>query len=46
MRIIKIKWGFYSIIDKAGKEVAVAGSWSEANRTVKKRHTNRTNITK
>ena len=36
MRIIKIKWGLYSIIDKAGKEIAVAGSWNEANRMIRK----------
>ena len=44
MRIIKIKWGLYSIINKDGKEIAVAGSWSEANRMIKKLLTNRTNI--
>ena len=36
MRIIKIKWGLYSIIDKAGKEIAVANSWSEAKKMIKK----------
>lgn len=36
MRIIKIKWGFYSIIDRAGKEIAVANSWSKANKIIKK----------
>ena len=36
MRIIKMKWGFYSIIDKAGKEIAVANSWSKANKIIKK----------
>ena len=44
MRILKIKWGLYSIIDKAGKEVAVANSWSEAKRLIQKLLTNRTNI--
>ena len=36
MRIIKIKWGLYSIVDKAGKEIAIAGSWSEARRIIRK----------
>lgn len=36
MTIRKMKWGLYSIIDKAGKEIAVASSWSEANRMIKK----------
>ena len=36
MRIIKIKWGFFSIIDKTGREIAVAGSWSEARRIIRK----------
>ena len=36
MTIRKIKWGLYSIIDKTGKEIAVAGSWSEANRIIRK----------
>ena len=44
MTIRKMKWGLYSIIDKAGREIAVAGSWSEANRMIKKLLTNRTNI--
>ena len=35
MRIIKMKWGFYSII-KDGKEIAVANSWSKANKIIKK----------
>lgn len=43
MTIRKMKWGFYSIIDKAGKEIAVANSWSEAKRLIKKLLTNRTN---
>ena len=43
MTIRKIKWGLYSIIDKTGKEVAVASSWSEAKRLIKKLLTNRTN---
>ena len=30
MTIRKMKWGLYSIIDRNGKEIAVAGSWSEA----------------
>ena len=36
MRIIKIKWGLYSIVDRAGREIAVAGSWSKANKIIKK----------
>lgn len=36
MTIRKMKWGLYVIIDKAGREIAVASSWSEANRMIKK----------
>ena len=36
MRIIKIKWGLYSIVDRAGREIAIAGSWSEARRIIRK----------
>lgn len=36
MRIIKIKYGFFSIIDKDGREIAVAGSFSEAYKILKK----------
>ena len=43
MEIKKMKWGFYSIIDKAGKEIAVANSFREAKRLIKKLLTNRTN---
>ena len=43
MKIIKMKWGLYSIIDKAGKEIAVANSFREAKRLIKKLLTNRTN---
>ena len=46
MEIKKMKWGFYSIIDKAGKEIAVANSFREAKRLIKKLLTNRTNIIK
>ena len=46
MTIRKMKWGLYAIIDKTGREIAVAGSWSEAKRLIKKLLTNRTNITK
>ena len=42
MKIIKLKWGFYSIIDQNGKEIAAASSWSKANRMIKKLLTNRT----
>ena len=44
MTIRKMKYGFFSIIDKAGREIAVASSFSEANRMIKKLLTNRTNI--
>ena len=44
MKIRKMKWGLYSILDKDGEEIAVAGSWSEACRIIKKLLTNRTNI--
>lgn len=46
MKIRKLKWGLYAIIDKTGKEIAVAGSWSEAKRLIKKLLTNHTNIIK
>ena len=46
MKIRKIKWGLFSILDRNGREIAIAGSWSEANRMIKKLLTNRTNITK
>ena len=46
MRIIKMKWGLYSIIDRNGREIAVANSWNEAKRLINKLLTNRTNITK
>ena len=36
MTIRKMKWGLYSIIDKDGREIAVANSWSEAKRLIKK----------
>ena len=36
MTIRKMKWGLYSIIDKAGREIAVDGSWSEARRMIRK----------
>ena len=36
MTIRKLKWGFFSIIDRNGKEIAVANSWSEANRIIRK----------
>ena len=46
MTIRKMKWGLYSIIDRNGREIAVAGSWSEACRIINKLLTNRTNIIK
>ena len=36
MTIRKMKWGLYGIIDKNGREIAVAGSWSEACRMIRK----------
>lgn len=44
MTIRKMKWGLYSILDRNGREIAVANSWSEAKRLIKKLLTNRTNI--
>lgn len=46
MKIKKIKYGFFSILDKDGREIAVASSFREAHRLLKKLLTNRTNITK
>ena len=46
MRIIKLKWGLYSIRDVAGAEIAVASSFREAKRLIKKLLTNHTNIIK
>ena len=36
MTIRKLKYGFFSIIDRNGREIAVANSWSEAKRLIKK----------
>ena len=36
MTIRKMKWGLYSILDRNGREIAVANSWSEAKRLIKK----------
>ena len=44
MTIRKLKWGLYAIINEAGREIAIAGSWSEARRMIRKLLTNRTNI--
>ena len=44
MTIRKLKYGFFSIIDRNGKEIAVASSFREAKRLIKKLLTNRTNI--
>ena len=30
MKVLKRKWGFYSVLDKDGKEVAVFGSINKA----------------
>ena len=32
----KLKYGFFSIMDKNGREIAVANSWSKANKIIKK----------
>ena len=42
MKIIKLKWGLYSIRDVAGAEIAVANSFSEAKKLINKLLTNRT----
>ena len=44
MTIRKMKYGFFSIIDKDGREIAVANSFREAKRLINKLLTNRTNI--
>ena len=36
MTIRKLKWGLYAIINEAGEEIAIAGSWSEACRMIRK----------
>ena len=36
MTIRKMKWGLYAIINETGEEIAIAGSWSEAKRLIKK----------
>lgn len=36
MTIRKMKYGFYSILDRNGREIAVASSWSKANKIIKK----------
>ena len=46
MTIRKMKYGFFSIIDKTGREIAVANSFREAKRLIKKLLTNRTNNNK
>ena len=46
MTIRKMKWGLYSILDRNGREIAVASSFSEAKRLINKLLTNRTNIIK
>ena len=43
MTIRKLKWGFFTILDKNGREVAVASSFREAKRLINKLLTNRTN---
>lgn len=36
MKIIKLKWGLYGIIDCEGREVAVANSYREAKKFVRR----------
>ena len=36
MKIRKMKYGFYSILDRNGREIAVASSWSKANKIIRK----------
>ena len=36
MTIRKMKYGFFAVLDKAGKEIAVANSFREAYRILKK----------
>ena len=36
MKIRKIKYGFFAVLDRNGREIAVAGSWSEARRMIRK----------
>ena len=42
-QIVKLHYQFFSV-RYYGREIAVANSWSEANRIIKKLLTNRTNI--
>ena len=44
MIIRKLKWDLFAIIDENGREIAVAGSFREAHRLLKKLLANRTNI--
>lgn len=43
MIIRKLKWDLFTIIDENGREVAVASSFREAHRLLKKLLANRTN---
>ena len=36
MKIIKLKWGLYSIRDGMGKEIAVANSYREAKKLLRR----------
>ena len=36
MMIRKMKWDLFTIIDENGREIAVASSWSEARRIIRK----------
>ena len=44
MMIKKMKWDLFTIIDENGREIAVASSFREAHRLLKKLLTNHTNI--
>lgn len=37
MKIIKLKWGLYAVRDVTGREIAVANSYREAKKLLRKR---------
>ena len=41
MKVLKRKWGFYSVLDKDGKELAVFGSINKAWKYVRNHKTNK-----
>ena len=41
MKVLKRKWGFYSVLDKDGKEVAVFGSINKAMKYVRTHKNNK-----